>query len=173
MLTTEEIQTRVAELSSQISTDYKQIASKQKPLLIVGVLRGCFIFLADLTRAMTITHQVDFIALQSYTKANTTGAVELRLDLLSDIAGKHVLIIEDIVDSGYTMRYLLKLIEARQPASVRVCTLLSKPSKRKVKVGLDYIGFKIPNVFVVGYGLDYDNRYRTLANIGRVVLESE
>ena len=142
------IKTRVRELSAQISDDY---TDADNPILI-GVLKGSFIFLADLTRHLTVIHHVDLIALSSYSRASVTD--------------RHVLIVEDIVDTGYTLEYLLRTFRARQPASLRTCTLLSKPDRRKIEVPLDYVGFEIADEWVVGYGLDYSDRFRTLPYIG-------
>jgi hypoxanthine phosphoribosyltransferase len=158
------IQNRVQELAAQISVDYKGIHNED--FLLIGVLKGSFIFLADLSRRLTVAHRVDFIALSSYQdKAETTGAVRLIMDTRVDVAGRHVLIVEDILDTGYTLRYLYRLFEARQPASLRTAVLLSKPERHEVEVPIDYLGFSIPDVWVVGYGLDFADRFRTLPYI--------
>jgi hypoxanthine phosphoribosyltransferase len=157
------IERKVAELGERISRDY----AGRQPLLLVGVLKGSFIFLADLSRRISIPHAVDFIALSSYGNATkSTGEVRLIMDLRQSIAGKHVLVVEDIVDTGHTLSYLLRLLGARQPASLHSCALVHKPSRREVDVPLDYVGFEIPDKWVVGYGLDYGDRYRTLPYIG-------
>lgn len=155
----EALQRRVAELGLEISADYTG-----KDLVLVCVLKGGITFLTDLMREITIPHEVDFLAISSYGvgQRESTGAVRLVMDLKGDIAGRDVLIVEDIVDSGQTMDYLLRLFRARQPASLSVCTLLSKPSRRTVHVPLDYVGFDIPDEFVLGYGLDLDEKYRNL-----------
>lgn len=155
----EALQRRVAELGLEISADYAG-----KDLVLVCVLKGGITFLTDLMREITIPHEVDFLAISSYGvgQRESTGAVRLVMDLKGDIAGRDVLIVEDIVDSGQTMDYLLRLFRARQPASLSVCTLLSKPSRRTVHVPLDYVGFDIPDEFVLGYGLDLDEKYRNL-----------
>lgn len=155
----EALQRRVAELGLEISADYAG-----KDLVLVCVLKGGITFLTDLMREITIPHEVDFLAISSYGvgQRESTGAVRLVMDLKGDIAGRDVLIVEDIVDSGQTMDYLLRLFQARQPASLSVCTLLSKPSRRTVHVPLDYVGFDIPDEFVLGYGLDLDEKYRNL-----------
>jgi len=150
---------RIAELGRQISADYEG-----QDLVLVCVLKGGIAFLTDLMREIDIPHEVDFLAISSYGRGQreSTGAVRLVMDLKGDIAGRDVLVIEDIVDSGQTMDYLLRLFWARQPASLRVCTLLNKPSRRTVDVTLDYVGFDIPDEFVLGYGLDLDEKYRNL-----------
>jgi hypoxanthine phosphoribosyltransferase len=153
------LQDRISELGQEISADYAG-----KDLVLICVLKGGITFLTDLMRQITVPHEVDFLAISSYGvgQRETTGAVRLVMDLKGDIAGRDVLIIEDIVDSGQTMDYLLRLFWARKPASLRVCTLLSKPSRRMVEVSLDYVGFDIPDKFVLGYGLDLDEKYRNL-----------
>lgn len=158
----EELQRRVAELAAQISADY----AERNPLLVC-VLKGGFIFLADLTRALTVPHCVDFMAISSYGNAtHSTGVVRILKDLDCDIVGRHVLIVEDIIDTGRTIAYLLENLRVRQPASLRVCTLLSKPARREIELHVDYVGFEIPNEFVIGYGLDYGENYRNLPFIG-------
>jgi hypoxanthine phosphoribosyltransferase len=162
------LQTRVRELGQEISADYKD-----SDLILICVLKGGVAFLTDLMRNITIPHEIDFLAISSYGagQRESTGAVRLLMDLKADIAGRDVLIIEDIVDSGQTMEYLLRTLGARQPASLRICTLLSKPSRRVVDVPLDYVGFEIPNEFVLGYGLDLDEKYRNLPYVA--VLKQE
>lgn len=158
------IQDRTQELADRISEDYAGI--RNEDFILVGVLKGAFIFMADLTRCLTVPHRVDFIALSSYEdKAQATGAVRLIMDTRADMAGRHVLIVEDIVDTGFTLSYLQRLFRARGPASLRSCVLLSKPERREVDVTIDYLGFEIPDVWVVGYGLDYADRFRTLPYI--------
>jgi len=162
LITHEELQRRVAELAAQISADYDE----RNPLLVC-VLKGGFVFLADLTRLLTVRHCVDFMAVSSYGKATeSTGVVRILKDLDSDITARHVLIVEDIIDTGRTIAYLLENLRVRQPASLRVCTLLSKPSRREIELPIDYLGFEIPNEFVIGYGLDYAENYRNLPFIG-------
>jgi hypoxanthine phosphoribosyltransferase len=150
---------RLVELAEAISSDYEG-----KDLILICVLKGGVTFLTDLMREITILHEVDFLAISSYGvgQRESSGAVRLIMDLKSDIAGRDVLIVEDIVDSGQTVDYLLRLFWAREPASLRVCTLLNKPSRRVVDVPLDYVGFDIPDEFVLGYGLDFDEKYRNL-----------
>ena len=162
LISEDAIRQRVADLGAQISHDYQGL----NPLLIC-VLKGGYVFLADLTRALTIRHGVDFMAISSYGDATkSTGVVRILKDLDRDITGRHILIVEDIIDTGHTLAYLTENLRLRAPASVRICTLLSKPSRRKVDLKIDYIGFEIPNEFVVGYGLDYAEHYRGLPFIG-------
>lgn len=154
---------RVAELARQISADYAEV----EELLLVGVLRGAFIFLADLARRIEIPCSVDFMALSHYEHGSTPSAgVRLIMDLRVPIAGRHVLLVEDIVDSGETLAYLRRMLEARRPASLKICALTRKPDRLTSEVRLDYVGFDIPDAWVVGYGLDYDNQFRTLPYIG-------
>jgi hypoxanthine phosphoribosyltransferase len=154
---------RVGELAAQIDEDYRA----QGDLILVGVLKGSFVFLADLARRLTIPHRVEFIAVSSYgdRESEDPGAVRLILDVRHDIGGKHVIIVEDIVDTGHTLSYLVRFFNARLPASLRTCTLLRKPDRAQVEVSIDYLGFDIPDVWVVGYGLDYAERFRTLPRI--------
>jgi len=162
-ITGEAIRRRVGRLGRRISKDYAQVEN----LHLVGVLRGSFIFLSDLSRALTIPRSVDFLAVASYETADAPkGPVRLISDLRTDIAGKHVLVVEDIVDTGDTLAYLMALLALRGPASLKCCALLSKPACRKTGVRIDYLGFEIPDVWVVGYGLDDKERYRALPYIG-------
>ena len=162
------IAARVRELAAQISADY----ADAEGLVLIGVLKGAFVFLADLARRLTVPHSVDFIALSSYNwGAASMGAVRLIMDTRTSVTGRHVLVVEDIVDTGYTLNYLLSTFRARQPASLRACVLLSKPERRQVEVPVDYLGFEIPDVWVVGYGLDYADRFRTLPYIGELKRE--
>lgn len=160
----ERIKQRVAELGARISKDYAG-----KTPLFVGVLKGCFMFMADIVRACDIDCTVDFMVVSSYGgSTSTTGAVKIVKDLSEDIEGRDVIIVEDILDSGFTLSYLKQYLSARQPASIRIVTLLNKPDRRKTAVQADYVGFEISNRFVVGYGLDYDQKYRNLPYIGVV-----
>lgn len=163
LLSEARIAARCDELAAQISADY----FGKGELLLVGVLRGAFIFLADLARRLSIPNRVDFLALASYQGARS-GAVRLLTDLREDIRGKHVLLVEDIVDTGRTLDYLLRLLGARQPASLRCCALLRKPARLEVAATVDYLGFDIPDEWVVGYGLDYADQHRTLPYVGVV-----
>ncbi len=159
------IQRKVAELARRISEDFKE-ADK---LVVVGVLKGSFIFAADLCRQLSIDHSVDFIALSSYgATSKATGNVRMIMDVRENLAGQHVLIVEDILDSGYTLDYLKRNFETRQPASLKTIALLNKQDRRVVDVELDYKGFDIPDVWVVGYGLDYAEKYRTLPYIAEM-----
>ena len=162
LLSEEQIHTRVRELGAEISRDY---AGKEP--LFVGVLKGCFIFMADLFREVTIHGSVDFMAVSSYGGGTvSTGAVKINKDLSQDIAGKHVIFVEDILDSGVTLSYLKSYLMVRQPASISIATLMDKPARRKAEVKADYAGFIVPDAFVVGYGLDYDEKYRNLPFVG-------
>jgi hypoxanthine phosphoribosyltransferase len=158
-----EIQARIAELGIQISADFQE----DIPFL-VAVLKGAFVFLADLCRSLTVPHEVHFMAISSYLGKATqsSGVVRILMDLPASPEGRHVLVVEDIVDSGRTLDYILRNLATRNPASVRVCTLLSKPARREIDVHLDYVGFEIPDEFVLGYGLDFDELYRNLPFIG-------
>jgi len=158
------IQQRVQQMADIISTDYAGLRNEE--FLLVGVLKGSFMFMADLARRLTVPHRVDFIALSSYADgATASGSVRMIMDTRVDVAGRHVLIVEDIVDTGYTLQYLYRIFGARQPASLRTAVLLSKPERRKVETPIDYLGFQIPDVWVVGYGLDFADRFRTLPYI--------
>lgn len=160
-----DIESRVGELAAQISADY----SGKGNLVLVGVLKGSFIFLADLSRRLTIPRTIEFIAISSYGNGSKAdGAVRLVMDVRGNIAGQHVLIVEDIVDTGHTLRYLIDLLESHRPASVRTCTLLHKAHCAEVDVTVDYTGFSIGDEWVVGYGLDYAEQNRTLPYIGAV-----
>jgi hypoxanthine phosphoribosyltransferase len=159
------IRDKVTELAARVSADYASVDE----VVLVAVLKGAFIFLADLSRALTIPRRVDFLALSTYGDATaTTGAVRLIMDLRTDIRGRHVLVVEDIVDTGYTLSYLLKMLRAREPASLKCCALLRKLDRKRVDVSIDYLGFDIPDLWVVGYGLDWADRFRTLPYIGVV-----
>ncbi|NWF99671.1 MAG: hypoxanthine phosphoribosyltransferase [Thermoanaerobaculaceae bacterium] len=162
------IAAKVAELAAQIDRDYAGVDE----LILVGVLKGAFIFLADLSRKLTIPRAVDFIALSTYANSTTTGAVRMIMDLRRNIEGKHVLVVEDIVDTGHTLAYLMKNLATRQPASLACCALVRKAERTEVEVPLRYLGFDIPNVWVVGYGLDWAERFRTLPYIGVVTPEA-
>ena len=158
----EQIQSRVAEIGRAISRDFAG-----KTPLFVGVLKGSFIFMADLMRHVDIDCTMDFMAVSSYgNKSVTTGAVKINKDLNADIEGRHVIMVEDILDSGLTLNYLSNYLSGRNPASITLVTLLDKPSRRQAPVQADYVGFEIPDAFVVGYGLDYAEKYRNLPYIG-------
>jgi len=166
ILSTEAIQQRVKELSEQISHDY----ASTDHLYLVGILKGAFIFLADLSRQLTIPHIVDFMALSSYGKTTSSGAVRILMDLREPIENRHVLIVEDILDSGKTLSYLYNLLRERQPASLRTCVLVRK-QRPEAAFPIDYLGFEVPDVWVVGYGLDFADRYRTLPYIAEMKKE--
>jgi hypoxanthine phosphoribosyltransferase len=162
LLTEEQIRSKVCELAARITEDYADRA----PLLLVGILKGAFIFLADLAREIGIPIEFDFMALSSYgSSTKTSGVVRIMKDLDVEIKGKHVLIVEDIVDTGLTLSYLQRNLAARGAASVEICALLNKRGRDKVDIPVKYEGFSIPNVFVVGYGLDHAERYRNLPYI--------
>ena len=168
LVSSESIAERCRELGAQISKDYKG-----KDLLLVCILKGGVLFLSDLSRALSIPHAIDFMAISSYggTRLESSGVVRILMDLNTNIQNRHVLIVEDIIDTGRTLQYITENLGTRDPASLRICTLLNKPSRREVEIKLDYVGFDIPNEFVVGYGLDYDELYRNLPYIG--VLKEE
>jgi hypoxanthine phosphoribosyltransferase len=163
LISEDTIRDRVALLGKRISEDY----GEADEILLVGVLRGCFIFLADLSRALTVPRRIDFIAVSAYRQQSTApGAVRMLMDIRTDIAGKHVLIVEDIIDTGFTLHYLVNTFRARGPASLRTCALLRKPERLRLDIPVDYLGFDIPDLWVVGYGLDFADRFRALPYIG-------
>jgi hypoxanthine phosphoribosyltransferase len=169
IVTQEEMRARIKELGKQIATDYAG-----KDLVLVGVLKGAYAFYADLARAIRIPMRVDFlIVTSSGGQAKMPGKVKVFTELTEDIKGKDVLLVEDIVDSGVTVQYLIKTLAKRKPRSIRICTLLSKPERRTIDVPLDYVGFKIPNKYVVGYGLDYQQKYRNLPYLAVLDMEGE
>jgi len=158
----ETIRARVAELGAQITRDYQG-----KDLVVASVLRGSYIFMADLTRAINLPITVDFMAVSSYgSGTKSSGQVEIRKDLSDSIEGKDLLIVEDILDSGNTLYYLMDVLRVRKPASIKICTLMDKPDRRTQPITAEYTGFTIPDAFVVGYGLDYDEKYRNLPYVG-------
>lgn len=162
LLSAEEIAARTLELGKMITEDYAG-----KEILMIGVLRGAVLFMADLARAIEVPVALDFMAVSSYGSGTaSSGIVRILKDLDHSIEGKHVLVVEDIIDSGLTLNYLLENLKSRKPASLKMCTLLNKPERRKVNVHIDYNGFTIPDYFVVGYGLDYAEKYRNLPFIG-------
>ena len=162
LYTEEELKQRVGELAAQITRDYEG-----KDLVLASVLRGSYIFMADLTRAIDLPMTVDFMVVSSYGAGTTSsGQVEIKKDLSDSIEGKHLIIVEDILDSGNTLYYLMDVLRVRKPASIKICTLLDKPERRAKPITADYSGFTIPDAFVVGYGLDYDEKYRNLPYVG-------
>lgn len=163
LISEQTLKERIAELGAEMNAIY---SDDDYPILVC-ILKGAFMFLADLTRNLTFRHEIDFMTISSYGKGTTSsGAVRILLDLASDIEGRHVIIVEDIVDTGHTLTYILRSFSARNPASVRVATLLSKPSRREVEVPVDFVGFEVPNEFVIGYGLDYADQFRNVPYIG-------
>lgn len=161
LISEEEIKRHVAQIGAQISKDF---AGKEP--IFVGVLKGCFIFMADLMRYVTINCSMDFMAVSSYSGTTSTGAVKINKDLSEDIEGRHLILVEDILDSGVTLNYLKNYLSVRRPASITIATLMDKPARRKADIFADYSCFEIPDAFVVGYGLDYNEKYRNLPYIG-------
>ena len=168
LIPADQIHARVVALAGQISADYAGVDH----LYLVGILKGAFIFLADLTRQLHVKHVVDFMALSSYGKTSTSGAVRILMDLREPIDNQHVIIVEDILDTGQTLKYLYDNIKGRNPASLRTCVLVRK-KRENGGVPIDYLGFEIPDVWVVGYGLDYADRYRTLPYIAQLKKQSK
>lgn len=167
LISEEEIQRRVAEIASEIDRDYDQ----KEDVVLIGILKGAFIFSADLSRKLSVPHSVDFMSISSYgDTAEFGGAVRLILDLRKPVKGKHVIVVEDIVDTGNTMNYLYQTLETREPASLKTCSLFIK-KRDGLEVPLDYVGFEIPDVWVVGYGLDYADTHRTLPFIAELKKE--
>ena len=163
LIDAETIAARVAEMGKEISRDYAG-----KEVVIVPVLKGSFVFAADLVRQMDIDCRIDFLGLRSYEGTATTGVVQITSDLTKSIEGEHVIVVEDIVDTGLTMQYMRENLSTRKPASVKLASLLHKPARTTVEVDIDYLGFTIDDVFVIGYGLDFDQRYRNLPYLGVV-----
>ena len=156
------LQARVVELGREISADYAG-----RELLLVGVLKGAVFFMADLMRSITVPCEIDFMAISSYgASTDSSGVVRILKDLDINIENRHVVVVEDIVDSGLTLSYLVRNLESREPASLAVCALLTKPGRREIEVDVGYVGFEIPNKFVIGYGLDFAERYRNLPYVG-------
>jgi hypoxanthine phosphoribosyltransferase len=161
LVTSEEIEEKVRELGERITEDYHD-----EDLLLVGILRGAVVFLSDLMRSLELSCEIDFMDVSSYgAETTTSGVVRILKDLEEDITGRHVLIVEDIIDTGLTLSYLTRILGARKPASLEICTLLSKPSRRSVDLDVKYLGFEVPDEFVVGYGIDFAGRYRNLRDI--------
>ncbi|HZT15957.1 MAG TPA: hypoxanthine phosphoribosyltransferase [Gaiellaceae bacterium] len=158
----ERLQERIRELGREVSADYAG-----RDLLLVGVLKGAVFFMADLMRSLTVPCEIDFMAISSYgASTDSSGVVRILKDLDIDIVGRHVLVVEDIIDSGLTLSYLLRNLESRAPATLEICALLTKPARREIEVPVRYVGFEIPNKFVIGYGLDFAERYRNLPYVG-------
>lgn len=168
MIEGQDVKDRIAELGKQISKDYQHAANE---FVLVGLLRGSFIFVADLSRAITVEHEVDFMMASSYGKSMCSHRdVKILKDLDGDILGKDILIIEDIIDTGNTLSTVKDLLQLRKPRSIKICTLLDKPLRREIDVDVEYVGFTIPDEFVVGFGIDYAQHYRHLPYIGKVAL---
>lgn len=162
LFTQEQLKSRVAEIAREIERDYEG-----REIMLISVLRGSFIFMADLCREIQLPCTLDFMSVSSYgTGTSSSGQVQITKDLSEDITGRHILVVEDILDSGNTLNYLLRILENRHPASIRLCALLDKPERRVKPVELHYRGFTVPDDFVVGYGLDYAEKYRNLPYIG-------
>ena len=162
LLSEEQLSQKIAELGEEISKDYQG-----KEIVAICVLKGAILFMADLAMAVKVPMALDFMAVSSYGNGtSTSGTVRILKDLDNSIEGKHVLVVEDIIDSGVTLKYLLKNLKSRKPASIKLCTLLNKPERRRVEVDIDYCGFTVPDYFLVGYGLDYAEKYRNLPFIG-------
>jgi hypoxanthine phosphoribosyltransferase len=158
LIDTDTLRERVAELGAEVSADYEG-----RDLLLIGVLKGAVFFMADLMRRLTIPCEVDFMAISSYgASTDSSGVVRILKDLDINIEGRHVLVVEDIIDSGLTLSYLMRNLESREPETLEVCALLTKPDRREIEVPVRYVGFEIPNRFVIGYGLDFAERYRNL-----------
>lgn len=164
------LQTRIAELGQQLSRDYQDCDD----VLLLCILKGGVMFLTDLSRHIDVPHAIDFMAASSYGVGarHSTGSVRIDMDVATDVYGKHVIVVEDIIDSGHTLNFVLKTLQNREPASLRLCTLLNKQSRREVDIHVDYIGFEIENKFVFGYGLDLDEKFRNLPFIGVVKQEA-
>jgi hypoxanthine phosphoribosyltransferase len=164
------LQKRVAELGAQITADYNE----NDDLVLICILKGGVMFLVDLCRHIEIPHEVDFLAVASYGRGvrESSGNVRIDMDLGSNVTNRHVLIVEDIIDSGETLRFVMDVMLARRPASLKLCTLLNKPSRRRVDIPIDYVGFEIENKFVFGYGLDLDEKFRNLTFVGVVNLDA-
>jgi hypoxanthine phosphoribosyltransferase len=159
-LTVEQIQRRVKELALRISNDFNG-----KEILAVGILRGAFMFFPDIVRHINVPMKIDFLVASSYVKSQTSGKINIYADIREDIKSRDILLIEDIVDTGLTLKYIYDMLLARNPASMKICTFLDKKSRRKVDLKLDYVGFEIPDSYIVGYGLDFDGRFRNLPYI--------
>ncbi len=169
LLSAEKIQSRVTELAREISKDYAG-----RELVVIGILKGSWIFLADLVRRIDVPVIVDFMTVSSYgASTRTSGVVKIVMDLKCALEGRHVLLVEDILDSGLTMRFLIENLRARKPASLKVCVLMDKPARRRVEIKADYVGFEVPDRFVVGYGADVAERFRNLPYVGYIEEESK
>lgn len=171
LISEQDVRSRITELGQEITCFY-QHKNTDTPLVVVGLLRGSFMFMADLVREINLPVEIDFMTTSSYGDSmSTSHDVRIRKDLDGDIKGKHVLIAEDIIDTGYTLQKVREILNLREPLSLTICTLLDKPSRREVDVPVDWVGFTIPDEFVVGYGIDYAQHHRNLGYIGKVILE--
>ncbi len=159
-LTVEQIQTRVRELAESISRDYEG-----KDILAVGILKGAFMFFADIVRHIQVPMDIDFLIVSSYVRTRSSGEMKIHADLRENVGDRHVLLIEDIVDTGLTLNYIKNMLLDRNPASLRICTFLDKKPRRKIDVHIDYAGYEVPDKYLVGYGLDYENKFRNLPYI--------
>jgi hypoxanthine phosphoribosyltransferase len=161
LISEEQIKTRIAQIAKELETEYKD-----KNPLFVGLLKGVVVFFSDMFRAVQIPCELDFMVVSSYHGTESTGVINVKKDLDADIQGRHVVILEDIIDSGRTLSYTVEYLKSRKPASLKICTLLDKPDRRETDLTADYVGFTIPNEFVVGYGLDFNERFRNLPYVG-------
>lgn len=170
LISERDVKSRIAKLGAEITAFYQE--KQVDKLIVVGLLRGSFMFMADLVRELKLPVEIEFMTTSSYGSGMTTNHdVKISKDLEGDIRGEHVLIVEDIIDTGYTLEKVREILNLREPASLAICTLLDKPSRREVSVPVEWVGFEIPDEFVVGYGIDYAQRHRNLGYIGKVVLE--
>ncbi|WP_456433400.1 hypoxanthine phosphoribosyltransferase [Thermosulfuriphilus sp.] len=160
----EEIAARVAQLGEEISRDYSG-----RPLVLIGILKGAFVFMADLCRAIKIPHEIDFVRLASYGHSTSSGEIKITKDIELPIAGKEIIVVEDIIDTGRTLLYLEEVLRLHQPAQVKRCCFIDKPERREIDIKIDYVGFRIPQGFLVGYGLDYAEKYRHLPAVYEVI----
>jgi hypoxanthine phosphoribosyltransferase len=166
LISESQLQARVKELGAQISTDYADCTD----FLLICILKGGVMFLCDLTRYITVPHEIDFMAVSSYGRGvrETSGKVRIDMDLTAEVTGRHIMIVEDIIDSGHTLQFVMSFLQARQPASLRLCALLNKSARREIDIPIEYVGFDIEDKFVFGYGLDLDEKFRNLPFIGVV-----
>ena len=170
LISEQEVRSRIAELGKEITAFYQQ--KKVNRLVVIGLLRGSFMFMADIVRQINLPVEIEFMTTSSYGTGMTTNHdVRITKDLDGDIKGKHVLIVEDIIDTGFTLNKVREILKLREPRSIAICTLLDKPSRREVEVPVEWVGFAIPDEFVVGYGIDYAQQHRNLGYIGKVILE--
>lgn len=163
LYTREEIDAMIAKMAKQISEDYAHVDSE---IIVVGLLKGCFLFIADLVRKMEIPYVLDFISVSSYAGTNTTGTITMKKDLDMDVNGRHILIVEDLIDTGTTLAWIQEHLKGKAPASVKIACLLNKEERRKVQIDVDYVGAVIPDKFVVGFGMDFNEQYRGVPVIG-------